>query len=261
MLKIASWNVNGIRACAQKGMVDWLQRECPHILCLQETRVQPHQLPPQLVNIPPYTSHFFSAQKKGYSGVALYLHPSLAVRKITPGLGIERFDREGRTLILEFGRYVLINGYYPNGQRELQRVPFKLQFSRAMLKRALQYRRQKKRVILCGDFNTAHHSIDLANPRQNIKTTGFLPSERAFLDHLTQQGFVDAFRHCHPHAPHHYTWWSYRNNCRSSNIGWRIDYFFVSKSLIPHLATCYHRPQILGSDHCPLVLQLKNVNP
>ena len=256
-MKLASWNVNGIRACGQKGLVDWVEREGPHVLCLQETKAWPEQLDASLTHIDGYSSYFFSGKRKGYSGLALYLHHSLTPQKIVRGLGMECFDCEGRTLALELDDLVIINGYYPNGQRDLNRVPFKLDFSYAMLELALKYVGQKKKVILCGDFNTAHHPIDLANPKQNKKTTGFLPEERAFLDELEHQQFVDTFRHFHPDEPDHYTWWTYRNNCRQRNIGWRIDYFFVSQSLLPQVLSSEHRPEVLGSDHCPIVLEIE----
>lgn len=257
MMKLASWNVNGLRACAQKGFLDWVKKERPHILCLQEIKAWPEQLNSSLTKINHYTSYFFSGERKGYSGVAIYLHRSLAPKRVIEGIGIDAFDKEGRTLILEWDHYIIINSYYPNGQRDLKRVPFKLQFSYAMLELALKYVRKRKKVILCGDFNTAHHPIDLANPQQNKKTTGFLLEERAFLDDLEKNDFVDVFRHLHPDRPHHYTWWTYRNNCRKRNIGWRIDYFFVTQSVLAQMIRSYHRPEVLGSDHCPIILEMQ----
>ena len=191
-LKLASWNVNGIRACQKQGFLDWVNAERPHILLLQEVRAWPEQLDASLREMTNYTSYFFSAQKKGHSGLALYLHNSLRSipMRIIKGLGTDYFDWEGRTLILELDNYVIINGYYPNGQRDLNRVPFKLEFSYAMLEMAQRYRLAQQHVILCGDFNTAHHPIDLANPKQNEQTTGFLLEERAFLDELEHQQFV-----------------------------------------------------------------------
>ena len=257
-MKLASWNVNGIRACAQKGLLDWIAQERPHMLCLQEIKAKPEQLDHSLTEIPNYQSYFFSAERPGYSGVALYLHRSLGWAKVIEGLGIPEFDYEGRSLTVELDNIVLIGGYYPNGQRDWARVPFKLDFSYCVLEMALRYQRKGKQVILCGDLNTAHHPIDLARPKDNQLTTGFLPEERAFLDELQEQGFVDCFRHLHPGEPGHYTWWTYRNNCRERNIGWRIDYFFADRSLLPQIISCKHRPHTLGSDHCPVVLELKS---
>ncbi|MCY4643385.1 MAG: exodeoxyribonuclease III [Bacteriovoracales bacterium] len=256
-IKLTSWNVNGIRACEKKGFSKWLKRERPHILCLQETKAQRNQLDDSLANIAPYSSYFFDGEKKGYSGTALYVHPEIKTHKVTLGLGIDDFDREARSITLEWNDYVVMNGYYPNGQRDLNRVPFKLDFSYAVLETALSYRQKGKKVILCGDFNTAHHPIDLTNPKQNKETTGFLPEERAFLDELLAQGFVDIFRRFHPDQPEHYTWWTYRNECRERNIGWRIDYFFMDESIASQAIKCEHRAHVLGSDHCPVTLQLK----
>ena len=255
-LKLASWNVNGIRACVKKGFIDWLDRECPHVLCLQEIKAQQEQIDSCIQEIPGYKSYFFSGTRKGYSGVALYVHKSVPVESVEEGIGITDFDQEGRTIILTIGDYVIINGYYPNGQRDHNRVPFKLDFSYLMLERSLSLMQKKKKVILCGDFNTAHHSIDLSNPKQNRNTTGFLPEERAFLDEMKLQGFIDIFRHLHPRKSDQYTWWTYRNNCRERNIGWRIDYFFIAKSLLGEVKNCYLQPKVMGSDHCPIFLEL-----
>ena len=255
-MKLASWNVNGIRACGEKGLADWVKRERPHVLCLQEIKAQPEQIPDHLANMDGYRSYFFSGERKGYSGLALYVANSLKAHRVREGLGVDEYDWEGRTLTLELGRYVIINGYYPNGQRDLGRVPFKLDFSYTMLERALEYVQSGKEVILCGDFNTAHHPMDLANPKQNLQTTGFLQEERAFLDELEAQGFVDTFRHLHPKESGHYTWWTYRSNCRERNIGWRIDYFFITRSALSRVVRSEHRPEVGGSDHCPIILEL-----
>lgn len=257
-LKMASWNVNGIRACQKKGFLDWVKKENFHIIGLQETKAHPEQLDDELINIKNYNSHFASAEKKGYSGVALYYKKSLGEVKVQVGLGIPKFDREGRTLIAEFDKIIVINGYFPNGQRDHNRVPYKLEYSKEVAKLALKLNKsRKKEVIIMGDFNTAHKEIDLKNAKTNKKTTGFLPNERKWMDDFISQGFTDIFRHKHPDQPDYYTWWTYRSDCRERNIGWRIDYFFITKNLVSATKSCAIQKDVLGSDHCPITLQLK----
>jgi exodeoxyribonuclease-3 len=254
-MKLITWNVNGIRAVHRKGLMDWLKQENPDILCLQETKAHPSQLEAELITPPPYQSHWSSAQKKGYSGVALYLKKS--PDSIVEGLGIPEFDVEGRTLISEYQEFILFNSYYPNGQHDLGRVPYKLRYSDTVLQKALELHKQKnKPIILAGDFNTAHKEIDLARPKENEGNTGFLPQERAWLDKLVAAGFVDIFREFEP-GPHQYTWWSYRAGARRKNIGWRIDYFFITPDLRDRVKSAYLQPHILGSDHCPVVMELR----
>ncbi len=256
-LKLITWNVNGIRAVSNKGFLEWLQKEKPHYLCLQEIKAHEEQLDEELLRPKSYRSHLFSAEKKGYSGVATYLGRGQHDAQVTNGLGVEEFDREGRSQIIETEHFILFNGYYPNGQRDHGRVPYKLNFSQAMLDHALKLHKETgKEIILTGDFNTAHHPIDLKNPKTNKDTTGFLPNERAFLDHMIDQGFVDVFRHFHPEEEGHYSWWSYRSQCRERNIGWRIDYFFMTKGLLSKVKKVKHLPEVLGSDHCPIYLEL-----
>jgi exodeoxyribonuclease-3 len=185
--------------------------------------------------------------------VALYLKQ--APLQVQEGLKLPEFDVEGRTLLAEYPDFFLFNGYYPNGQHDLGRVPYKLKYSDAVLKMALKLRK-KKPVILAGDFNTAHQAIDLARPKANEGNTGFLPEERAWLDKLIQSGFIDIFREFEK-GPHHYTWWSYRAGARKKNIGWRIDYFFVTPDMLDRVKTAYLQPHVMGSDHCPVVLELK----
>lgn len=253
-MKIVSWNVNGIRAVHKKGFLDWLQKEQPDVLCLQETKAHPEQLEKDLLNPAPYRTHWSAALKRGYSGVSLYL--KAAPEKVTEGLGITEFDSEGRTLVAEYPDFILYNSYYPNGRHDLARVPFKLNYSDAVLDHALKTNREsKKPIILAGDFNTAHREIDLARPKENAGNTGFLPEERAWLDKLVSGGFVDIFRKFQP-GPHHYTWWSFRAGARRKNIGWRIDYFFITPDLCPRVRNAYLQPEVLGSDHCPIVLEL-----
>lgn len=253
-MKIISWNVNGIRAAHRKGFMDWLRRENPDILCLQETKAHPAQLEEDLVNPPGYQTHWSSAEKKGYSGVALYLREKPL--HVSEGIGQAEFDAEGRTLVTEYPDFILYNGYYPNGQHDLGRVPFKLRYSDRVLSHALNTQKQKRKpIILAGDFNTAHKEIDLARPKQNEGNTGFLPEERAWIDKLVGKGFIDIFREFEP-GPNHYTWWSYRAGARQKNIGWRIDYFFITPDLKSQVQKAYLQPQVLGSDHCPVVIEL-----
>jgi len=255
-MKLITWNVNGIRAAQKKGLMEWLARESPDILCLQETKAHPSQLGEELTAPPGYQTYWSSAKKKGYSGVALFLkYKPLDVQE---GLGIREFDEEGRTLISEYPHFILYNGYYPNGQHDLGRVPFKLKYSDTVLAHALKtHKTKKKPIILTGDFNTAHKPIDLARPKANEGNTGFLPEERAWIDKLVSQGFIDIFRQFEA-GPDHYTWWSYRAGARQKNIGWRIDYFFITPDLEARVKKIYHQPEVEGSDHCPVVLELKN---
>jgi exodeoxyribonuclease III len=253
-MKLVTWNVNGIRAVAQKGFLDYLAAESPDVLCLQETKAHPSQLDPKLLNPEGYTTHWSSATKKGYSGVAIFYKK--APRQIVEGMGIDKFDAEGRTLIAEYEDFILFNGYYPNGQHDLKRVGFKLEYSDRALELAHQWKsKTNKPVILTGDFNTAHQEIDLARPKANEGNTGFLPEERAWITKLLDNGFVDIFR-AFESGPHHYSWWSYRAGARPRNIGWRIDYFFVTPDLKDRVKKVYHQPHVMGSDHCPIVMEL-----
>lgn len=255
-MKLVTWNVNGIRSVAQKGLFPWLERESPDVLCLQETKAHPSQLDETLIRPPGYKTFWSSAQKKGYSGVALFIKESeFDVRE---GLEVDEFDGEGRTLTAEFPDFFLINGYFPNGRHNLGRVPFKLRYSDTVMKFAKDLQATKgKPVIVCGDFNTAHREIDLARPKENEGNTGFLPEERAWIDNFIQNGFIDIFREFEK-GPDHYTWWSFRSGARPRNIGWRIDYFFLTPELRERVQRSYHQPHVMGSDHCPVVLEINS---
>ena len=203
---------------------------------------------------PGYRTFWSAAKKKGYSGVAIFLKREAL--SVTEGLQVPEFDDEGRTLVGEFEDFILINGYFPNGQHNLGRVPYKLRYSDTVMEHAHRLRREKtKPIIICGDINTAHREIDLARPKENEGNTGFLPEERAWLDKFLASGFIDIFRELEP-GPNHYTWWSYRAGARPRNVGWRIDYFFITPELRPRVHKAYHQPQVHGSDHCPVVLEL-----
>lgn len=254
-MKIVSWNVAGIRACEKKGYYDWYLKDDADIICLQETKALPEQLSEQLVNPENHEALYAPAQKKGYSGVSTWVRKGIEHKHIV-GLGIEEFDCEGRTIITEFENFILFNCYFPNGKRDHSRVPYKLEFSREVARQALKLKEEKgKEIIITGDYNTAHHEIDLANPKANKKSTGFLPIEREWMDEFAAQGFSDVFRKFTPDENGHYTWWTYRSNCRERNIGWRIDYFWTTNEFLPNIKNCSHQTEVLGSDHCPITLE------
>jgi len=250
-----SWNVNGIRAAQRKGFLDWLDKTQPDILGVQETKAHPEQLDQELLEIPGYHITWASAERKGYSGVALFSKEEpLSVKT---GLGIDKFDAEGRTIIAEYDDFVLLNAYFPNGSRDHSRVPFKLEYYDAFLSYCEDLRSEGKSVIFCGDVNTAHKEIDLARPKQNQKTTGFLPEERAWLDEVVEAGYIDTFRDLHPDAVDVYSWWAYWGKARERNVGWRIDYFFISPDLHDSVVDAQIHMDIEGSDHCPVSLTIR----
>jgi len=254
MQTLYSWNVNGIRAAQRKGFLSWLEQTGPDILGIQETKCHPDQLDDELSNPSGYYTYWASAEKKGYSGVALYTKQE--PKQVSIGLGIHEFDREGRTIIAEYDTFVLIIAYFPNGSRDHQRVPFKMQYKAEFLATCNTLRAAGKPVIFCGDVNTSHQEIDLARPKQNQNTTGFLPEERAWIDDVVAQGYIDTFRWLYPERTGAYSWWSYIGNARSRNVGWRLDYFFTTSDLIPRIAEAAIHPDVLGSDHCPVSLTL-----
>lgn len=253
MTKILSWNVNGVRAALKKGFLDWIQKESPDVICLQEIKAQVHQLPPELLQIPGYESHWNPAMRPGYSGVALITRKKpLSVFK---GFGVSRFDDEGRVIGAEFPEFTLINIYFPNGQSNADRLQYKLDFYDESLKFFKALQKKGKKLVVCGDYNTAHHPIDLAHPKENEKTSGFLAIERAWLDQLCSHGFLDTFRIFND-KPDQYSWWDLRTRSRERNVGWRIDYHFVSGDLKSSLKDAFIQPHVTGSDHCPVGLLL-----
>lgn len=252
-MNIFSWNVNGLRAIMKKGFLDFVNSENPDILCIQETKLQEEQLEENIKNIEGYEAYFSFAEKKGYSGVATYtkLKP-LSVKK---GIGIEKFDKEGRILITEFEGFILFNIYFPNGQMNEERLQYKMDFYEALLSYWNEVVKKGKKLIICGDYNTAHTEIDIKNAKANEKTSGFLPIERNWMDKLVESGYTDSFRYMHPDKIE-YSWWSYMFKARERNVGWRIDYHFVSNNLLPQIIDASIRTDITGSDHCPVVLEL-----
>ncbi|MFZ9595392.1 MAG: exodeoxyribonuclease III [Bdellovibrionia bacterium] len=255
LVKLLSWNVNGIRAAQKSGLLSWMEAQDPDVLCIQEAKAFPEQLDEVLLHPPGYHSYWNPAQKPGYSGVALYSKKEPL--GLTLGLGHPEIDAEGRVMTADYGSFVLMNAYFPNSQRDHARLGFKLLFCQEMLQACERLRSQGKTVIICGDFNIAHKEIDLKNPRANQNQAGFLPEERAWMDQFVGRGYVDAFRKF-VSAPDHYTWWSYRPGVRDKNIGWRLDYFFINPESQDRLSHAFHQPQVRGSDHCPVGFQWKD---
>jgi exodeoxyribonuclease-3 len=252
-MRLVSWNVNGIRAAIRNGFWDWLRASSPDCLCLQETRIPTDQISEELRAPASYHTFWHAAERKGYSGVATFCQQRpLAVSK---GFGARQFDLEGRVLLTEHPGFTLLNAYFPSGRRGQERVGFKIQFYDALLNYCTRLRAEGRAVIVCGDYNTAHQAIDLARPRQNQKTSGFLPEEREALSRWLDRGFVDVFRHLHPDTSA-YTWWTYRFQARERNIGWRIDYFLVAEELLPRVVDASILGEVTGSDHCPIELHL-----
>jgi exodeoxyribonuclease-3 len=254
-MKIYSWNVNGIRAAEKKGFLDWMENIDADIVCLQETKAKEEQLSEALLNIPEYSAQWHSAEKPGYSGVVTYTRKEPSY--VQKGLGIEKFDREGRVLISEYENFLLYNIYFPNGQMSQERLDYKLEFYENLLVILDEQVASNVNVVITGDWNTAHKEIDLARPKDNEKTSGFLPEERALIDKYIEHGYVDTFRYFHP-EPDRYSWWTYRFGARSRNVGWRIDYFFVNEGFMDLVLEADIHDEIMGSDHCPISLVIKD---
>jgi len=251
--EIISWNVNGMRSVLQKGFLDWLGSEKPDIVCLQESRVLPDDMTPEQRQPKGYTSFWMPAEKKGYSGTAVYTRKEpLSVSNI----GIPEFDVEGRVQVVEYPDYTIINAYFPNSQPERKRIQYKLDFVKAIKGLANKLVKKGKHVILCGDYNIAHTEIDLARPKQNEDSPGYLPEERDAMSDFLKAGYVDTFRHF-VKDPGHYSWWSFRGNARAGNVGWRIDYHCVDKDFIARVKSANIHNKVTGSDHCPVGITLK----
>lgn len=253
-MRILSWNVNGIRAIEKKGFLEWLKKESPDILCVQETKAHPDQLKNTLLKPNGYTAYWSAAQRKGYSGTAIFT--KVKAKSFKEGLGVKKFDTEGRTIVLDYKDFILFNIYFPNGGKGNLRVPFKLEFYDAFLKRIDKLKSRGKKVIVCGDVNTAHTEIDLARPKENEGNTGFLPEERSWVTKFINHGYIDTFRHfCKD--PGHYSWWDYKTKARERDVGWRLDYFFITPNLLPQLKRADILKNVFGSDHCPVGIELK----
>ena len=249
-MKLISWNVNGIRACVNKGFKEFFENINADIFCIQETKCQKDQIELEFKG---YKSYWNSAEKKGYSGTAIFT-------KIDPidvkyGIGIEEHDKEGRVITLEFEKFYMVNIYTPNSKRELERLDYRQIWEDEIRKYLLDLQKTKP-VIMCGDLNVAHEEIDLKNPKSNRGNAGFTDEERAKMTKLLNSGFIDTFRHLYPKKEEAYTWWSYMGKAREKNIGWRIDYFIISKDIANEIKEAKIYPEILGSDHCPIELEI-----
>ena len=255
-MRIVSWNVNGLRACAKKGFLEILESSGADILCLQEVRAFPEQLEDAVRNPAGWHSYFFPAQRPGYSGVAIYSR--MPATKIETSLGLEAYDVEGRFILAKFGRMSVISGYFPKGngkERDNSRVPYKLGFYQAVFERIEQLRKSGP-VFVTGDFNTAHTELDLARPKTNTKSSGFLPEERQEITRWLDAGWVDTFRRQHPDEEGHYTWWRQFGGAKANNVGWRIDYVLASPSAAKKVRKGFIWPHIEASDHCPVGVDL-----
>lgn len=255
-MRIVSWNINGLRSLYKQGYWQWFEKEKPDIFCLQEIKAESSQLAPEVALPEGYFAYFNSSRtRKGYSGVALYTKVKpLEVHYDVLENGL---DEEGRLIEAVFDDFVLINGYFPNGGQGPERLEYKFKFYDAFLKHIKKLVKQGKSVIFCGDVNTAHEAIDLARPKENEGNTGFLPEERAWLDEVVSAGFIDTFRHFYPTKTGAYTYWDQKTAARDRNVGWRIDYFFVSPDLISKVKKSEIHSSVLGSDHCPIEIELK----
>ncbi len=249
-MRLVSWNVNGLRACLTKGFADYFSASDADCFCIQETKLQPEQ-----AEFAPEGYHVYwnSAEKKGYSGTATFARREPL--KVTFDIGVPEHDTEGRVIATEFDAFTLVNVYTPNSQRELTRLSYRMTWEDAFADYLCALDRVKP-VIVCGDMNVAHEEIDLKNPKTNTQNAGFTPEERGKMTALLGRGFVDSFRALHPGERDRYSWWSYMRDSRARNIGWRIDYFLVSARLAPKITLADIRPEVLGSDHCPVVLEL-----
>ena len=249
-MKLISWNVNGIRACLNKGFADVFKQLDADIFCIQETKCQPEQVELEFEG---YTSYWNSAEKKGYSGTAIFTKQKPL--NVTYGIGIEEHDKEGRVITLEFEKFYMVDIYTPNSKRELERLDYR-QIWEDEIRKYLLKLNETKPVIMCGDLNVAHEEIDLKNPKTNRHNAGFTDEERKKMTELLDAGFTDSFRYLYPDKENAYSWWSYMGHAREKNVGWRIDYFIVSKSIENKIKEATIYPEIMGSDHCPVGLEI-----
>ncbi|NWK54611.1 exodeoxyribonuclease III [Verrucomicrobiaceae bacterium N1E253] len=252
-MRLISWNVNGIRAVLKKNFTEFVLDHAPDVLCLQETKARPEQvdIPLELAG---YKCYWNAAEKPGYSGTAIF--SKSAPIEVSEGIGIEEHDTEGRVITAEYQDFYLVTVYTPNSQNELKRLPYRQEWDAAFLGYCKNLE-EKKPVVFCGDLNVSHREIDLARPKQNRKNAGFSDQERAGFDNILDAGFIDSFRHFYPDQTDAYSWWSYRAGARGKNIGWRLDYFCVSSSIIDKVESAGILSDVLGSDHCPVLLEAK----
>ena len=252
-IKLLSWNVNGIRAVKGKGFLEWFFKESPDILCLQETKAQPEQLDADLLEPEGYYACWNFPERRGYSGAAVYTREE--PQNISYDLDEKSLDIEGRVIVAEYPGFTLMNIYFPNGKRDQERLEYKLAFYDVFLDFADKQRAKGMKLVICGDVNTAHKEIDLARPKANSTVSGFLPIEREWIDKFVSHGYIDTFRIFNK-EPDQYTWWDMKSGARARNVGWRIDYFYVSDDLLSSLTGAFIMPDVMGSDHCPIGITL-----
>jgi len=252
-MKLLSWNVNGIRAIQKKGFLEWLKREKPDVLGIQETKAKPEQLDMFLMHPEGYHTFWNSAVRPGYSGVALFTKEQ--PQQVTMGFGVKKLDEEGRVIVAEYPGFIFMNIYFPNGKSGDERLKYKMDFYDETLKFVKKLKKKQPNIIVCGDYNTAHKEIDLARPKENQDVSGFLPVERAWMDKWVADGQVDIFREFHK-EPGHYSWWDLKSGARDRNVGWRIDYHFVTQTLAPRVKSATILRDVIGSDHAPVSLVL-----
>lgn len=253
-MKLICWNVNGIRALLKHGFLEWLVKESPDILCLQETKATPDNLREELLKPQGYLTYWNYPQKKGYAGVATF--SKVKPTDVQKGFSKPEFDVEGRVIISKHPGFTLFNIYFPNGKQSAERLKFKMDFYDAFLNYIEPLRRKGEKLIICGDVNTAHKEIDIARAKENSKFSGFLPEERAWLDKFVARGYIDTFRYFNK-GPNHYTYWDIKTGARERNVGWRIDYFYVTENLKDQLVKSVMLSDVMGSDHCPIMLVVK----
>ena len=252
-MKIVTYNVNGLRSALSKGLTDWIAAERPDILCLQETKAQPEQIPTLELEALGYRCYFFSAVKKGYSGVAILTRRE--PDRVAAGMGIEKYDAEGRFLRADYGELSVVSVYHPSGTSGDERQAFKMQWLEDFQRYVSELVKERPQLILCGDYNICHRPIDIHDPVRNASSSGFLPEEREWMSRVLDSGFIDTFR-LFNHEPNQYTWWSFRANARANNKGWRIDYAMASEAARPLLKNAWLLPDVRHSDHCPAVLEI-----
>ncbi|MCL2027603.1 MAG: exodeoxyribonuclease III [Bacteroidales bacterium] len=257
-MKIVSYNVNGIRAAVGKGFLDWLQETNPDVVCLQETKAQPEQIPTMDFQSLGYHCYYFSAEKRGYSGVAILTKQE--PDHVEYGMKIKQYDNEGRLIRADFGDFSVISVYHPSGTSGEERQAFKMQWLDDFHTYIKQLEQTRPKLAICGDFNICHEPIDIHDPKGNAKNSGFLPEERQWIDQFIKDGFIDTFRFLHPTLAHQYSWWSYRFNARNNNKGWRIDYIMLTKNLEKNLTAASILPDAIHSDHCPVTVELRMEN-